>query len=160
MLKINEQAPLDISLNNGLGESVSLRDMLGSFIVLYAYPKDDTPGCVKEACSIRDVYQEFKDLGVKIIGISPDDPISHQKFTKKYDLPFSLWVDTEHTLLTALGVWGEKSFMGKSYSGVARTTFLIDPTGTIIHVWENVKPEGHGEAVLDFVKNLNIGNNF
>lgn len=106
---------------------------------------DETPGCIKEACSIRDVYGEFKALGVTVVGISPDDEESHKKFLAHYELQFPLWSDTKHELLKTLGVW--------SPTGVARTTFLIDKEGTVVHIWENVKPEGHGEEVLNFVTN-------
>jgi peroxiredoxin Q/BCP len=152
MLKIGQQAPINIVVANGEGEAVSLGDMLGLYVVLYAYPKDQTPGCVKEACSIRDVYAEFKELGVTVIGISADSAVSHKKFTDAHKLNFPLWSDVNHELLTALGVWGKKKFMGKTYMGITRTTFLIDKEGRVVHVWENVKPEGHGEDVLAFVK--------
>lgn len=143
MIKAGEKAPVDISVLDQNGKSVSLRDMLGSYIVLYAYPMDETSGCIKEACSIRDVYGEFSALGVKVIGISPDSGESHRKFLEHYDLKFPLWSDATHELLKTLGVW--------SFAGVDRTTFLIDEEGTVVHVWENVKPEGHGEEVLNFV---------
>ncbi|MDO8603833.1 MAG: thioredoxin-dependent thiol peroxidase [bacterium] len=151
MIKTGEKAPLDISVFDQDGASVSLRKLLGSYVVLYAYPKDETPGCVKEACSIRDVYGEFEALGVLVVGISPDDEDSHRKFAEHHELQFPLWADTKRELLTALGVWGEQSFMGKKYMGVSRTTFLIDPKGKVVHIWKKVKPEGHGEEVLDFV---------
>ncbi len=154
MIKLGSKAPLDISIVDTKSSSVSLKDLLGSYVVLYAYPKDETPGCIKEACSIRDVYSEFKALGVAVIGLSPDSGASHQKFIDKHELNFPLWADTKQELLTALGVWGEKSMWGKKYTGVLRTTFLIDKEGTIVHIWEKVKPEGHGEEVLDFVANL------
>lgn len=154
MIKLGSKAPLDISIVDTNGSSVSLKDLLGSYVVLYAYPKDETPGCIKEACSIRDVYGEFKALGVAVIGLSPDGEKSHQKFIDKHELNFPLWADTKQELLKALGVWGEKSMWGKKYTGVLRTTFLIDKEGTIVHIWEKVKPEGHGEEVLDFVANL------
>lgn len=150
-IKVGDQAPLDVVVGDAAGKQVSLRDLLGSVVVLYAYPKDGTPGCVKEACSIRDIYGEFKELGVSVVGISADSATSHIKFAEKYNLPFPLWSDPEHTLLSSLGVWGKQKFLGKSYFGVSRTTFLIDKTGKIIHIWENVKPEGHAEAILDFV---------
>jgi len=156
MLKINDQIPLDIPIKDHSGKVVSLRDFLGSVVVLYTYPKDDTPGCIKEACSLRDLKSEFEDLGVKVFGISPDDTVSHQKFIKKYDLTFQLLVDTDQVFLKALGVWGERSFMGKKYMGVERTTFLIDQTGKIIYVWEKVKPEGHGEKILEEVKSQKL----
>ena len=145
MIKTGEKAPLDIKVLDSNGSQVSLSDLLGSYVVLYAYPMDETPGCVKEACSIRDVYGEFKSLGVTIVGISPDNEESHKKFAEHHELHFQLWADTKHELLEALGVW--------SFTGVARTTFLIDKEGTVVHIWEKVKPEGHGEEVLDFVTN-------
>lgn len=154
MIKINEKVPLDTMVMDASGSPVSLRQFLGSYVVLYAYPKDETPGCVKEACSIRDVYEEFKELGVVVVGISPDDETSHKNFAEHHHLQFPLWADTEHKLLTELGVWGEQSFMGKSFMGVSRTTFLIDKEGTVIHIWEKVKPEGHGEEVVDYVTNI------
>lgn len=146
MIKIGEKAPLDIKVSDSNGKLVSLRELLGSYVVLYAYPKDETPGCIKEACSIRDVYREFKDLGVVVVGISPDDEESHRKFALHHDLQFLLWADTKKELLKALGVW--------SLIVVTRTTFLIDKNGVVVHVWEKVKPEGHGEEVLEFVVNL------
>lgn len=146
MIKTGEKAPLDVMVVDSNGTSVSLRGLLGSYVVLYAYPKDETPGCIKEACSIRDVYGEFKALGVPVIGISPDDEESHKKFAEHHELQFPLWADTKHELLKVLGVW--------SLIGVARTTFLIDKEGTVVHVWEKVKPEGHGEEVLDFVTKM------
>ena len=151
MIKIGEQAPLDIIVSDTQGVPASLRNFLGSYIVLYAYPRDETPGCIKEACSIRDVYEEFKAIKVVVIGISPDDEESHKKFTEKHMLPFRLWADPRKELLGKLGVWGDQKLWGEKQMGVARTTFLIDPTGKIIHIWENVNPEGHGEEVLDFV---------
>lgn len=146
MIKTGEKAPLDVMVVDSKSAPVSLRGLLGSYVVLYAYPMDETPGCIKEACSIRDVYGEFKVLGVVVVGISPDDEVSHKKFAEHHELQFSLWADTKHELLKALGVW--------SFIGVARTTFLIDKEGTVVHVWEKVKPEGHGEEVLDFVTKL------
>src|SRR3989344_9223503 len=143
MIKKGEKAPIDILVLDNKGVLVSLRDLLGSYVVLYAYPMDETPGCVKEACSIRDAHGKFKEIGVAVVGVSPDSEESHKKFAEHHELQFSLWADTKHELLDALGVW--------SLTGVARTTFLIDKEGTIVHIWENVKPEGHGEAVLDFV---------
>lgn len=143
MIKIGEKAPIDINVLDQNGTAVSLRDLLGSYVVLYAYPMDETPGCVKEACSIRDVYGEFKSLGVAVVGVSPDDEESHRKFAEHHELQFPLWADTKHELFKALGVW--------SLTGVERTTFLIDKEGTVVHIWESVKPEGHGEEVLKFV---------
>lgn len=146
MIITGEKAPLDIVVSDTAGIPTSLRDFLGTYVVLYAYPMDETPGCIKEACSIRDVYGEFKALEVTVVGISPDDEESHKKFLEHYELQFPLWSDTKHELLKALGVW--------TLTGIARTTFLIDKEGTVVHIWEKVKPEGHGEEVLDFVTNL------
>lgn len=143
MIKIGEKAPLDISVLDQNFKVVSLRDFLGSYVVLYVYPKDETPGCIKEACSIRDVYGEFKALGVVVVGVSPDDEESHRKFALHHDLHFPLWADTKKELLKALGAW--------SLVMADRTTFLIDKNGVVVHVWEKVKPEGHGEEVLNFV---------
>jgi len=143
MINIGEKAPLDIVVRDEVGRDVSLRDYIGSYLVLYAYPMDETPGCVKEACSIRDVYAEFEALGVQVIGISPDDEASHKKFAEHHELKFPLWADPKHELLKALGVW--------SFMMVARTTFLIDKEGVVVKIWEKVNPEGHGEEVLEFV---------
>lgn len=151
MINIYEKAPLDIMVVDASGAPVSLRSLLGSYVVLYAYPQDETPGCIEEACSVRDVYDEFKSLGVAVVGISPDDADSHVEFAKNHELKFPLWADTKHQLLEALGVWGEQSFAENTFMGVARTTFLLDPDGIVVHVWEKVTPEGHGEEVLEFV---------
>ncbi len=133
-------------------EKLSLREKLDSWVVLYFYPKDDTPGCTKEACSLRDVREEFKRRGVEVIGVSKDSPKSHQKFIEKYKLNFTLWSDEDHVLMEAFGTWGEKRFMGRTYMGTLRSTFLIDPKGVISHVWEKVSPEEHGEEVLDMLE--------
>lgn len=154
MLKVGEMAPLDATVSDASGNQVSLKKKLGSYVVLYAYPKDGTPGCIKEACSIRDIYGEFKALGVPVIGLSADNATSHTKFSEKYDLPFPLWADPEHKLLSSFGVWGKQSFLGKSYMGTSRTTFLMDKQGKIIHIWEHVNPEGHAEQVLNYVGNM------
>jgi peroxiredoxin Q/BCP len=131
------------------GEDVSLKDFKGQKVVLYFYPKDDTPGCTKEACSFRDAYSKFKKQGIKLLGVSPDSEASHQKFITKYKLPFTLLADREHTIAEAYGVWGEKKFMGRTYMGVLRTTFLIDEKGKIKKVFEKVKPEDHATEVLE-----------
>ena len=131
------------------GEDVSLKDFKGQKVVLYFYPKDDTPGCTKEACSFRDAYSKFKKQGIKLLGISPDSEASHQKFITKYKLPFTLLADRDHSIAEAYGVWGEKKFMGRTYMGVLRTTFLIDEKGKIKKVFEKVKPEDHATEVLE-----------
>ena len=130
------------------GESVSLKDFRGQKVVLYFYPKDDTPGCTKEACSFRDGFSKFKKRGITILGVSPDSEKSHQKFTAKYKLPFTLLVDTDHSIADAYGVYGEKKFMGRTYMGIHRTTFLIDEKGKIKKVFEKVKPDDHADEVL------------
>lgn len=152
MLKIGDKAPLRIKLLDSTGKEVSLTDVLGKYAVVYFYPKDDTTGCTKEACSIRDYRVEIKKLGVEVIGISKDSPESHQKFIKKYHLNFTLWSDQEHALMEAFGVWQEKKFMGRVYMGTVRSTFVIDPKGKIVHVWEKVAPDQHGEELLNFLK--------
>ena len=130
------------------GETVSLKDLRGQKVVLYFYPKDDTPGCTKEACSFRDAFSKFKKQDITVLGVSPDKEASHQKFVTKYKLPFTLLADTDHSIADAYGVWGEKKFMGRTYMGVHRTTFLIDEKGKIKKIFEKVKPEDHASEVL------------
>ena len=130
------------------GKSLSLKDFSGQKVVLYFYPKDDTPGCTKEACSFRDGFLKFKKRGITILGVSPDSEKSHQKFTAKYKLPFTLLADTDHSIADAYGVYGEKKFMGRTYMGIHRTTFLIDEKGKIKKVFEKVKPDDHADEVL------------
>jgi peroxiredoxin Q/BCP len=125
-----------------------LSDYRGKPVVLYFYPKDDTPGCTKEACSFRDDYSVYEEAGVVILGVSPDSPKSHAKFKEKYNLPFTLLADEEHRVCELYGAWGRKKFMGREYDGVLRTTFLIGPDGTILRVFPDVKPEGHSKEVL------------
>lgn len=148
MVKEGATAPAFKTTNTD-GESVSLKDLRGQKVVLYFYPKDDTPGCTKEACSFRDAYSKFKKRGITILGVSPDSEKAHQKFTAKYKLPFTLLADTDHSIADAYGVYGEKKFMGRTYLGVHRTTFLIDEKGKIKKVFEKVKPEDHADEVLE-----------
>ena len=147
VLSKGEKAP-EFELNDGNGNVHKLSDYQDQTIVLYFYPKDDTTGCTKEACAFRDTYQDFKDAGVDVIGVSPDTEKSHTKFSRKYDLPFTLLSDPDHKTCDAYGVWGLKKFMGKEYEGVYRTTFVIGPNGKIKRVFENVKPSEHVEEVL------------
>lgn len=147
------QAP-DFSLPDENGDLRRLSDYRGKVVVLYFYPKDYTPGCTKEAIGFRDQYQDYEQAGVSVIGISPDDVKKHQKFKAKYNLPFSLLADTDHTVCELYGVWGRKKFMGKEYDGVFRTTFLIDKDSTILRVFENVKPEGHSQEVLKVIEEI------
>ncbi len=129
-----------------------LSDYIGQNVVLYFYPKDDTPGCTIEACNFRDDYSAYELAGVTILGISPDEPKSHAKFKQKFGLPFPLLADVEHTVCEQYGVWGEKKFMGREYMGVFRTTFLINPEGVIKRVFEDVKPARHSVEVLAALK--------
>jgi peroxiredoxin Q/BCP len=147
MVKEGNTAPAFKTTNTN-GEAVSLKDFRGQKVVLYFYPKDDTPGCTKEACSFRDGFSKFKKRGITILGVSPDSEKSHQKFTAKYKLPFTLLADTDHSIADAYGVYGEKKFMGRTYMGIHRTTFLIDEKGKIKKVFEKVKPEDHADEVL------------
>ncbi|HEY9077956.1 MAG TPA: thioredoxin-dependent thiol peroxidase [Anaerolineaceae bacterium] len=126
----------------------SLSDFKGKWVVLYFYPKDDTPGCTVEACAFRDGYADYRKAGVEILGVSPDSSKSHTRFKEKFSLPFPLLADEDHKVCALYQVWGPKKMMGREYEGVYRTTFLIDPEGNIAHVFENVKPEGHSAEVL------------
>ena len=125
-----------------------LSDFRGKNVVLYFYPKDDTPGCVKEACNFRDNYSAYEESDIVILGVSPDNVASHVKFKNKFDLPFPLLADDGHKVCDEYGVWGPKKFMGKEYEGVLRTTFLIDGNGIVIKVFENVRPAEHSAEVL------------
>ena len=147
MVKEGTTAPA-FKTTDATGEPVNLKDFRGKKVVLYFYPKDDTPGCTKEACSFRDAFSKFKKQGITILGVSPDSEKSHQKFTAKYKLPFTLLADTDHSIADAYGVYGEKKFMGRTYMGIHRTTFLIDEKGKIKKVFEKVKPEDHADEVL------------
>ncbi len=149
MLIIGDKAPLDVIVEDSNGQAVSLRNYLGKMIVLYFYPKDDTPGCTKEACSIRDWRAEITKRRVEVIGVSKDSPASHKKFIQQYNLNFTLWSDHDHKLMEAFGTWQEKSFMGRKYMGTTRSTFLVDPKGIITMVWEKVTPDDHGKEILD-----------
>ncbi|MDF1519895.1 MAG: thioredoxin-dependent thiol peroxidase [Brevefilum sp.] len=133
------------------GKPHKLSDYTGETIVVYFYPKDDTPGCTKEACSFRDSYADFKQAGVTIIGISPDKVESHKKFKEKYALPFTLLADPDHAVCDAFGVWGLKKSFGREYEGVFRTTYVIGPEGEIKRVFENVKPSDHSQEVLEAI---------
>jgi peroxiredoxin Q/BCP len=148
MLKEGTNAPAFKTTNQD-GETVSLNDLRGQKVVLYFYPKDDTPGCTKEACSFRDAFSKFKKQDITVLGVSPDKEASHKKFVTKYKLPFTLLADTDHSIADAYGVWGEKKFMGRTYNGVHRTTFLIDEKGKIKRIFEKVKPEDHASEVLE-----------
>lgn len=150
-IQANMLAP-DFSLADENGTFHKLSEYRGHPLVLYFYPKDDTPGCTTEACGFRDQYQEYTDAGVKVIGVSPDSVSSHEKFKTKYQLPFTLLADEGHKVCELFGVWGPKKFMGREYEGVLRTTFLIGPAGNIIKVFESVKPDGHSTEILAALK--------
>jgi peroxiredoxin Q/BCP len=148
MLKEGSVAP-NFAANDANGETVRLKDLRGQKVVLYFYPKDDTPGCTKEACAFRDAFTEYRKKDIKVLGVSVDSEASHKKFTAKYKLPFTLLADPDHSIADAYGVYGEKKFMGRTYLGVKRITFLIDEKGKIKKVFEKVKPEEHARDVLE-----------
>jgi peroxiredoxin Q/BCP len=142
----------EFSLEDEKGAIRSLSEFRGHPVVLYFYPKDDTPGCTTEACNFRDDYSQYSKAGIIILGVSPDSSKSHAKFKAKYGLPFPLLADEEHKLCELYAVWGLKKNYGREYYGVLRTTFLIDEAGKIIHVFENVKPAGHSGEILSALK--------
>jgi peroxiredoxin Q/BCP len=149
MPKVGEPAP-DFSLPSTEDRPIGLADYRGKqAVVLYFYPKDDTPGCTAEACAFRDLRSMFQSHGAEILGVSTDSVRSHKKFQDKYGLTFPLLSDTDHAIADQYGVWQQKKFMGREYMGIARTTFVIDPSGTIKAVFPNVKVEGHAQKVLD-----------
>ena len=147
MVTEGEPAP-DFTLTSDAGNAVSLSDLRGKPVVLYFYPKDDTPGCTAQACGIRDAYAEFETAGAVVLGVSPDSVKRHVKFKGKYELPFTLLADPEHEVAERYGVWGEKRYMGRTYMGIKRTTFLIAPDGTVAKVMEKVRPDAHADDVL------------
>jgi peroxiredoxin Q/BCP len=148
MPKVGDKAP-DFSLPDQTGKIHKLSDFKGRNVVLYFYPKDDTPGCTKEACSFRDNFDDFRQAGIEVLGVSIDDKDSHKKFAEKYDLPFLLLADKDKKVVKEYGVWGEKNMYGKKYMGTNRTTFLIGGDGKIVKVFEKVKPDEHAKEVLE-----------
>lgn len=150
MTEVGKKAP-DFTLNDQDGNPVSLKKLKGKKVILYFYPKDDTPGCTKEACGFRDQKADFDKANTVILGVSPDDEKSHQKFIGKYDLPFQLLADPEHEVCEAYGVWKEKNMYGKKYMGVERSTFVIDEKGILVREERKVKVDGHVEAMLEEV---------
>src|SRR6516162_11214279 len=146
-LKEGDVAPGFSAATNG-GGRVALADFKGRNVILYFYPKDDTPGCTKEACALRDHFAEFKKRGAVILGVSTDPVKAHDKFVEKFKLPFTLLADEDKKIVQAYGVWGEKSFMGRKYLGTHRVTFLIGPDGRIKKIWPQVKPDEHAAEVL------------
>ena len=153
MLKIGQKAP-DFFLKDKDGKPHKLSDYLGSWILLYFYPKDDTPGCTKEACAIRDNFLSFKKMKAIVLGVSTDSEQSHEKFAEKFNLPFTLLADPDKKVVKLYGVYGMKKFMGREYMGTKRISFLIDPKGHIEKIYEKVKPAEHAEEVLADLKNL------
>ena len=143
-----EQAP-DFELLSDTDQPIKLSDFRGKHVVLYFYPKADTPGCTTEACNFRDDYSMYEEKGVVILGVSPDTVAKQSKFKTKHTLPFTLLADPENKVSETYGVWGLKKFMGREYMGVHRTTFLIDPEGKIVQVFENVKPATHSAEILE-----------
>jgi peroxiredoxin Q/BCP len=146
-LKEGDPAP-DFSAATSGGGRISLAELKGKNVVLYFYPRDDTPGCTKEACAFRDGFADFQSKGAVVLGVSTDSAKAHDKFVKKYRLPFTLLVDEEKKIVEAYGVWGQKSFMGRKYEGTHRVTFLIGPDGRIKKIWPKVKPDEHVQEVL------------
>jgi thioredoxin-dependent peroxiredoxin len=139
----------DFELQSDTGEPVKLSSLRGRPIVLFFYPKDDTPGCTTEACEFRDAYEGFRERGAEVLGVSPDDVASHEKFKTKHELPFTLLADPDHAVAEQYGVWGEKKFAGKTYMGINRSTFIIDEEGRVARAMRGIKPVGHAAQVLD-----------
>jgi thioredoxin-dependent peroxiredoxin len=148
MLQTNKKAPA-FSAPNQNGETIALKDFKGKKVVIYFYPKDDTPGCTAQACNLRDNISGLQKLGIEIIGISVDDVKKHKKFEEKYELPFTLISDSEKVIVEAYEVWGEKKFMGKTYMGTSRVTFLIDEEGKIAHIIDKVDTKNHTAQILE-----------
>jgi thioredoxin-dependent peroxiredoxin len=153
-LAVEEGRPApDFTLSSDAGDNVTLSSLKGSPVVLYFYPKDDTPGCTAQACAIRDAWSDFERAGAVVLGVSPDGEQSHAKFKQKYDLPFTLLADPDHALAEAYGVWVEKVYNGKRYMGVERSTFVIGPDGNLARVFRRVKPLEHADQVLEALRN-------
>jgi len=150
-LKVGDKAP-SIEATDQFGNKISLHDFAGSKVIVYFYPKDDTPGCTAEACSLRDNYNILLEKGFKIIGVSADNAKSHVKFTEKYNLPFPLIPDTDKKILNDYGVWGRKKFMGREFDGVIRTTFVVDETGSILKIFDKVDTKDHANQILSEIK--------
>ena len=150
-LKEGDPAP-NFTADTSGGGKLSLSDLAGTHVILYFYPKDDTPGCTKEACAFRDSYRQFVDAGAVVLGVSPDPVKSHDKFVNKFRLPFTLVADVDKKIVEAYGVWGQKSFLGRKYMGTHRVTFLIGPDGRIKRIWPQVKPAEHAAEVLEALK--------
>jgi peroxiredoxin Q/BCP len=152
-LNEGDKAPA-FSTKDSDGNTVKLADFRGQRLILYFYPRDNTPGCIKEACSFRDEFSHLKKLGLQVVGISGDSQASHQKFIAKFDLPFTLLTDEDQAIANAYGTYGEKTFMGKKFLGIHRTTFLIGADGKIEKIFRKVKADGHAKLVMDEAKAL------
>ncbi len=153
MIEAGKKAP-SFSLKNQAGNTVKLADFAGKSVVLYFYPKDNTPGCTTEACDFRDQHSQLEKAGAVVLGVSPDAETTHLKFAGKFGLPFTLLADPEHTVAEKYGSWGEKSLYGRKFLGIIRSTFLIGPDGKVAKVWPKVKVAGHVDEVLEAVKSL------
>jgi peroxiredoxin Q/BCP len=153
---VNDKAPDFNSLDQD-GNKIALKDFKGKWVVLYFYPRADTPGCTIEACSFRDSFKRVERIGAVVLGVSPDTPAAQKKFVDKFDLPFTLVADADKKICNAYGVIQEKNMYGKKVMGVARTTFIIGPDGRIKHIFSKVKPEGHAEQVLEWLKEAQKG---
>lgn len=153
MLKENDKAP-DFTLRDQTGTEVTLSSFAGKMVVLYFYPRDNTPGCTKEACGFRDAYDYMLAKGAAVIGISPDSSKSHEGFARKYGLPFHLLSDPDHSAAQHYGAWGKKKLYGKEYEGIIRSTFIIGKDGTIVKVFPKVTPAGHADEVLEVLEQL------
>jgi peroxiredoxin Q/BCP len=153
VVEAGQTAP-DFTLTDQQGRPVTLSQFRGAPVVLYFYPKDDTPGCTREACAFRDARATYEKAGAKVIGVSPDNPASHKKFAEKYQLPFTLAADPEKVACQSYGVWKEKNMYGKKSMGVERTTFVIDGAGVVRKVFPRVKVDGHSDQVLEVLKSL------
>ena len=154
MLQIGDKIPLNIKILDINNNDVTLDKFQGKYLVIYFYPKDNTPGCTTEACEFRDYNKDIEALGVEVIGISKDSPKSHRKFIEGHKLNFTLFSDENHKLQEAFGVWTEKKFLGKTYMGTQRSTFIIDPEGEVLKVWPEVKPLGHAQDVYESLKEI------
>ena len=153
MLEVGSPAP-GFTLSDQDGEAVTLAGLAGRPVVVYFYPKDDTPGCTTQACGIRDQWSEFEEEGAVVLGISPDDVDSHARFAAKHDLPHRLLADPDRTAIDAYGTWGVKKMYGKEYEGVIRSTVLVAPDGTVAAVWPKVQPKQHADEVLAAIRDL------
>ena len=155
-LEAGDAAP-GFALQDQDGTVHHLSDYAGRVVVLYFYPRDNTPGCTKEACSFRDEYEDLSALGVEVLGVSTDSAVSHQKFRTKHDLPFPLLVDTDARVAAAYGAWGEKVLYGRRFEGMTRSTFIIGPDGRLLRVWKRARADGHGEVVRKALATLGVG---